>query len=271
MTTVTCAVLDPAAETLTYSSAGHPPPLLVAPHGPAEYLWDGRSSPLGTLVGGKREEASRRIVPGSTLLLYSDGLVERRRERLDSGLERLRRAVERQHGRGLLDCDEVVAVALDGHRQSDDVALLVVELDPYGGDGFVERLPATPQALAPLRQALRAWLRKQGLDPVDERDLLLAVGELVSNAVEHAYHSSRRADEEVLVEAWMEDDVVEARVRDFGRWRRTPAPGNRGRGLGIVRALVRDVELSQTAAGTEARVRTRARAAVPATPPPSIR
>ena len=93
MATLVYAVVDPDWTSLRFAGAGHPPPLLLGPDGRAEYLWDGRSPPLG--VGGPRAyaEGTAAIDPGSTLALYTDGLVEVRGEMLTAGLDRLRDAV----------------------------------------------------------------------------------------------------------------------------------------------------------------------------------
>jgi hypothetical protein len=77
----------PADHSVAYACAGHPPPLLVA-GGHAAYLNDGRSAPLG-FGDGARPEARLTAPPGSMLILYSDGLIERRRENIDRGLDRL--------------------------------------------------------------------------------------------------------------------------------------------------------------------------------------
>src|SRR3954447_2174944 len=93
MSTVACLRLEPDAGRLTYSSAGHPPPLLVDAGGAGRhgYLDGGLGPALGLPTSGPRPEAARTLAPGSTLVLYTDGLVERRGAALDDGLERLAR------------------------------------------------------------------------------------------------------------------------------------------------------------------------------------
>ena len=86
--TVFCGVVDPAAATLRYSSAGHPPAVLVDEQGRWQLLEGARGVPLAVLEGVDRPEAQVSLPPGSTLLLYTDGLVERRDEALDEGIDR---------------------------------------------------------------------------------------------------------------------------------------------------------------------------------------
>ena len=92
MATVLLAVIDPAAATVDYASAGHPPPLVVAPGGEASFLGGGRGVPLGALERAPYTTATAQLEPGSTLLFYTDGLIEQRGEHPDEGLERLRSA-----------------------------------------------------------------------------------------------------------------------------------------------------------------------------------
>jgi serine phosphatase RsbU (regulator of sigma subunit) len=84
--------VDPADGAMTYACAGHPPPLLLdaAPR----FLMEGRSAPLGALFGDQvRPQAEHELPRGAGLLLYTDGLVERRGESIDAGLDRLVAAV----------------------------------------------------------------------------------------------------------------------------------------------------------------------------------
>jgi serine/threonine-protein kinase RsbW len=82
---------------MVYACAGHLPPLLQAPGRDAELLWDGRSPPLGAnFTGAARPEATLVLPLEARLLLYTDGLVERRRRSLDLGVERLAQAFARR-------------------------------------------------------------------------------------------------------------------------------------------------------------------------------
>ena len=88
-TTMVYAVLNCATGELRYSCAGHLPPLVVDTDGVARYLLDGRNGPLGGFIKRPRETATSVISVDDWLVLYSDGLIERRGESLEAGLDRL--------------------------------------------------------------------------------------------------------------------------------------------------------------------------------------
>ncbi|WP_298991531.1 PP2C family protein-serine/threonine phosphatase [uncultured Pseudokineococcus sp.] len=119
----------PARHRLRWTSAGHPPPLLVRADGSAELLGQQPGVPLGVAPDVERTEAVVDLPPGATVLLYSDGLVERRDACLGARLRHLARAAGRRAGAPLAELvDAVVAEMLDDDagRARDDVALLAV-------------------------------------------------------------------------------------------------------------------------------------------------
>lgn len=127
MVTAVIATLDPRTGRWRHASAGHPPPLVLHADGRAEFLDHDRRGPL--MVYEPAEPAERVLTAGARVVLYTDGLIERRDEPLDASLERLR-AVAADSGAGLdVDrlCDVLLATAPTGAAR-DDVALLVVEL-----------------------------------------------------------------------------------------------------------------------------------------------
>ena len=85
-TTAVCGVLDPETGLFTYSSAGHPPGVVAARDGSVVLLDQARSFPLGVAPEAGRAEASFVLSPRSTLLLYTDGLVERRGRSIMDGI-----------------------------------------------------------------------------------------------------------------------------------------------------------------------------------------
>jgi len=132
--TVVCAEIDPQRKRARYACAGHLPPLLVAPDGTGTYLWEGRSTPLATIpLAGPRAVGEVDLPPGGALLLYTDGLIERRRRDLDRGMEALAAAVADLVGAPPPDvADELLTVMLRDEEVRDDVCLLWFALDPTG-------------------------------------------------------------------------------------------------------------------------------------------
>ncbi|MFC8942495.1 SpoIIE family protein phosphatase [Streptomyces griseoincarnatus] len=122
---------DTGPWTLRWASAGHPPPLLLSPDGTACYLEAGQGLLLGTgPVGGTgRPDATHPLKPGSTLLLYTDGLVETPGSDLGTGLDRLRRhALALAHEPLDTLCGDILAHLPPG--STDDVALLALRVPP---------------------------------------------------------------------------------------------------------------------------------------------
>jgi hypothetical protein len=117
----------PAAHLVTYASAGHPPPLLVA-GGHASYLNDGRSAPLG-FGDVARPEAQLTVLPGAMLILYSDGLIERRKENIDRGLDRLAALAASLAGTDAQHWSDFLLTGMtDGQVISDDVVVACLHL-----------------------------------------------------------------------------------------------------------------------------------------------
>ncbi|SDR81859.1 Stage II sporulation protein E (SpoIIE) [Paraoerskovia marina] len=124
-TSVFCGIVDTDAGTVTYSSAGHPPGLVVGADGTARWLEDARGAPL-TIATRRRTEAVAALSPGDTVILYSDGLVERRGESLREGFARLERyALELVPQHDLASLPDALLAALVPGVAKDDVAIVV--------------------------------------------------------------------------------------------------------------------------------------------------
>ncbi len=124
---VGCVLLGPTERT-SYACAGLPPPVWLRATGAAELLTGGRRPILGISEARvEYEDASIDFATGDTLVLYTDGLIERRGETIDIGLERLRRVIEARSGMGPEElCDAMLSeVALE--HPEDDIALLVMQ------------------------------------------------------------------------------------------------------------------------------------------------
>jgi serine phosphatase RsbU (regulator of sigma subunit) len=125
VSTVFCAVIDPRDGTLRYSSAGHPPAIVVALDGAARFLEAAGSLPLAVADDLVRPEADVVLSPGSTLLLYTDGLIERRDQVLDEGMARAARVLGEGRHLAPADLAELLTDKLLGDAPDDDVAFLV--------------------------------------------------------------------------------------------------------------------------------------------------
>ena len=244
MATMLYAVLDPEAGTLRFASAGHPPPLMVTADAQAVFAEGRPGSPLGTVTFPSYEESVVALDPGSTVLLYTDGLVERPAVPLSDGLAALAdRAAGTADPREL--CATLPDKLLEG-RPGDDIALLGVRLEPVPDSRVELSLPAESRSLATLRRVLGRWLKSGGAGETEIYETLVAVGEASANAIAHAYPAGEASFE---VEAQRDGDRLEIVVRDFGSWR--PARGEeRRRGLTLMEQLMQEVEIDKGQNGT---------------------
>jgi anti-sigma regulatory factor (Ser/Thr protein kinase) len=248
MATLLYLVYHPDAGTVTFANAGHPPPLVVAADGEARYVTDSLAPPLGAAPDPALYTESVFSLPaGSTLLLFTDGLVERRGASLDEGLERLKALVPAGRDLDVL-CDELLERML-GPDVSDDVAILALRPTPAAAALHL-RVPAEPRALGPMRHTVRRWLRERDASSEEVLEILVACGEACANAVQHAYGAGEGSLEITLR---MQGGEIEIVVRDFGRWREPSGTGG-GRGLLIMRGFMDAVDVEKGWAGTIVRM-----------------
>jgi serine phosphatase RsbU (regulator of sigma subunit)/anti-sigma regulatory factor (Ser/Thr protein kinase) len=245
MTTAAYLILDPERESVEVVSAGHPPPLVIGPDGRASYLPVKGGIALGVSRGSRYVAQEFDVAPGSTVVLFTDGVIEVRGEALDAGLERLRVLAEREHADVEALCDAVIDEMVSDGRPADDVALLAVHLAPLG-DRVVTAWPAQAEALSTVRHLLRRWLRQHGAEDDEIYDITVACQEACANAVEHAYAPGSEAFE---VDAQKVGRTIEIVVRDRGQWRRARG-SHRGRGMPMMEALMDSVHVQHTADGT---------------------
>lgn len=250
MATVLFMIFDPAAWRIEFASAGHPPPLLATPDGTVTFL-EGGSLPLGPMLNQTYRDMTVDVVPGSLLLLFTDGLVDDRNTTLEEGLRRLRDVVARANGADAEAlADRIVSEIRTDATSSDDVALLVLRLAALDPERIHLHLPAIPSSLPTIRHAIRRWLAETGMTEEDIYGVMVACCEACSNVIEHAYGL---ASGDVDVQGAFREHRIELTIRDSGTW--TPPRGlYRGRGLQMIQALMDDVEVLHGDRGTTIRM-----------------
>ena len=243
--TVACVAFDPYTRQLTYSCAGHLPPLLIDDERHTVIRLEGASAPpLGVAEPQDIDEASLELSGPQTLVMYTDGLIERRGHNIDEGIDLLAGVFAESETISIDSTLRAVVGALGA--PSDDVALLVARLTREARR-FDVHGPARPDELPDLRRRLRGWLVGKGLDDGEIAELVLAVGEACNNVVEHAYEQ-RPGD--LSVSVVQEGPMLRITVEDRGTWRPETQSDLRGRGISIMQTIMDSVKFEPTAHGT---------------------
>ena len=233
--TVLFVAIDAAEGTVTLARAGHPPPALRAVDGSVRFLETGRTLPLGVDPDEVPSQEIYPIKPGETLLLFTDGLVERRGEPITDSFDRLLDALAGAPAEVDALCEHVLQQTAAEQGRDDDVAVLAVQLLDASVGSLELNLPATAQSVTVARHRLRAWLEENApeLDPVERGDLEVAWSEACSNVVRHAYGPAEASFD---ARASRDGHLLRMTVRDTGKWRQ---PGGRsgGRGLPLMEVL----------------------------------
>ncbi|MEV0183864.1 SpoIIE family protein phosphatase [Streptomyces sp. NPDC050625] len=248
------AIHDPNEGRLVYASAGHLPILVRDESGMVLRADEPTGPPLGT-GGWMHASGSIPLGPGSTAVLYTDGLVERRDEDLDEGIASLERALAGATGTPQVVCDRLVRTAGVTADHDDDVAVLVLQHPARTGpDGDLFRnaalellggVEAAPRARAFASGVLTSWRF-----PADLHDLgVLATSELVANSLQHGTPPMRlrlrRTDRRLIVEVTDGDDHLPRRRR--------AEPGDEsGRGIAIVATIASNWGSRRTPGGGKA-------------------
>jgi anti-anti-sigma factor len=270
--TLVLVVLDPAAGTLRYTTCGHPPPLVIGVNGKARYLEGTGTGPLGT--GSPPVLASSMLAPGELVLLYSDGLVERPDRTIAEGMGELAvvaadAAANRvpadgpnkhgphkhgpnEHGADPGAAERVCQLSVEvltrtGH--TDDITALAAQwlADPV--PPLQLTLPSTRSSLTTARDAFADWLSRLDATADDWEALHLAMVEMVTNAIEHAY--PREAPGIIELDATLgRDGSVTCLITDHGTWQPPdPADADRGHGLMVAGHVVDKLLVSHPASG----------------------
>lgn len=251
--TIFYALVDLGAGSVTYSSAGHPPALLVSADGRSRWLDQAQTEPVHGRPAD-RLQADAPLGQGSTLILYSDGLIEQRGQSLSVGLELL----EKSASALAVETPDVISNQLferltGGSDRDDDVVVLVMK-PGMDRNEFHRIFPARPEELRNLRSSLRSWARARALPQDVCDDLLISVGEAASNAIRHAYRDTVGGD--VTVRITYVNAHLNISVSDTGKWR-DPYDHEAFPGLGtdIIDAVSEGLKVERTGSGTLVRFR----------------
>jgi serine phosphatase RsbU (regulator of sigma subunit)/anti-sigma regulatory factor (Ser/Thr protein kinase) len=248
------AIHDPNEGRLVYASAGHLPILVRDEFGTVLRTDEPTGPPLGT-GGWIHSSGSVPLGPGSTAVLYTDGLVERRDKDLDEGIAALERALAGATGSPQVVCDRLVRSAGVTADHDDDVAVLVLQHPSRTGhDGELFRnaaldllggVEAAPRARAFASGVLTSWRF-----PTDLHDAgVLATSELVANSLKHGTPPMRlrlrRTDRRLIIEVTDGDDHLPRR-------RRAEPIDEAGRGIAIVATIASNWGSRRTPGGGKA-------------------
>lgn len=254
--------LDFTSGEFQYCTAGHPPPLLVTADAKSRYVEPSGAGALGSGTGFPVR--TDKLDVGDTVLLYTDGLIERPGRPLQASTAEFAdlTATIVSGGGFVIDdparpidrlCSETLELLLRSTGYNDDVTLLAAQ----------RRVPTPPlhitadatiHAARQIRAHLRKWLEQIGADATDISDIVHAISEFVENAVEHGYGTE--VPDGLVVEAALGGDgQLRASVVDRGTWKdHRDGEKGRGRGLAMAEALVSESQITHNADGTTATI-----------------
>ena len=245
LATVVCVALSPPFNEVRVVTAGHPPPVLACPGEEAMILDTPPAPPLGVVEDLAAHSTTWKLVDQTVLILYTDGLIERRGESLTRGLERLRSVVRSSQPHRL--CATLMDTLIGSYVPSDDVALLALRVTPASSrrpansgatDSDVVRselFSPMSSSVAAARRFISECVEQLGLRSMPEVQVI--VSELATNSVLHA-----ESHFDITVEK-LDEKRARVEVRDFGDG--TPqlgVPGTyseEGRGLQVVDRLAK--------------------------------
>ena len=247
MATAIVAYYDPAFNTLTYSCAGHPNPVLLSPSGRALFL-PGGGLLLGLGMNSSSQDWTLTLPAGSTCFFYTDGLLEYSRDVI-AGERILLRAAEKLGREKTPSADALHNEIFNGDIDNvDDCATLALHhTDPADPSHLLLRYSAFPLSAALAREAMRTFLETARF-PDDRRfEILAATGEAVANAIEHGEHEPHST---FTIDTRVDDAFMTVEIENRGHWRPFVAREERGRGVPIMRACAQGFEISSTSEHT---------------------
>jgi anti-sigma regulatory factor (Ser/Thr protein kinase) len=253
MVTAIFGFYDPETSQLSYAVAGHPPPLLALADGLVRRL-PGGGLPLGCAPAIETTDWTFTLPAASRAIFYTDGLIENERDPI-KGEQRLIEVV-----RGLLCGDGALddpAAALQkrifhGASNRDDAAVLILSrAEPVRSYVF----SAVP-IVAPIARAIVARaITEFDFDAERRFGVLVALGEAVANAIEHAYRGGKPGVIRLALER--HPKLLSMIVEDFGHWRPFIRRDDRGRGIELMHAFMDSVQILSTRQSTKIVLKTK--------------
>jgi anti-anti-sigma factor len=250
--TLAIAELDPVHGTLRYATYGHPPPLIIGTDGSSRYLPGTAAGPLGS--GSSPALATSVLQPGELVLLYSNGLIQRPNRTVAESMADLEQAAGGAGAHQAQSCDAVstppdrvcqrTVELLTRTGYTDDVTVLAAQRLASAVPALHLELPGEAASVTTVRRAFGEWLAQvDAAAAQDGNDLQLAIVEIVTNAIEHAYSLARPG----LIDfraALGDDGNLECQITDRGIWRvPDPAVTSRGHGLMVASQVVDQMQI----------------------------
>jgi PAS domain S-box-containing protein len=251
--TLALAVLDPADGKLRYTTCGHPPPLVADADGNTRFLDGAGTGPLGT--GSPPVLGTSELRPGELVLLYSDGLIERPHRSIPQGMAELAAVAGDAAAGRTLSLNAPPAAAervcqltvelLTRTGYADDVTALAAQWLAEPVPALRLELPSIRRSLTRARESFGGWLERLDIAAEDAEALHLAMVEVFTNAIEHAYPGSADPGPIELTAVLGDDGYVECRIADHGTWQPPDtSEADRGHGLMVAGHLVDDMHVS---------------------------
>jgi PAS domain S-box-containing protein len=244
MVTAAIGILHIDTRLFTFSTAGHPPILTIRQNEDLRLLTT-EGLPLGVLPEYIFTQDSTILDRGSLLVMYTDGLLENTRN-VKEGELALAGAVRHELASPSQNAADSIVARVLTSNPTDDVAALTVEISPDSFDRFDMTVAAEPESARMIRRGLRRLCRAAGLTEKRTMNMLVASGEAVSNAIQHAYGVEGGT---VSVHAYRVSGTLVVEIGDTGRWRVERQDGH-GRGITLMRKLVDAVSIQSAAHGT---------------------
>ncbi|GAC1500423.1 MAG: hypothetical protein NVS1B14_04330 [Vulcanimicrobiaceae bacterium] len=248
MVTAIFGYYDPQHCVLRYAVAGHPPPIIATCEGFAQVLPSG-GLPLGAAPSVQSRDWVFSLPPGGQIVFYTDGLIEYGHD-LEAGQNALLEAIteELMAKSGSDPADAIQARIFRDTPNKDDAATLTLTRTTQVSSEMLLTFSAIPLVSALVRSTLRQVAPILRLPDDETFALLVAVGEAIANAVEHAY--GEREPGLVEIKTLTDGSRFIVQVDDHGRWRPFQQREERGRGSPLMHALVDGVQIKSSQTNT---------------------